>query len=88
MATVQGVVTEIEEAVAIIKRTENVVLHNGLVTSICGKIKTIKNFGAGQASSLYDAVDGFDPAMRELLVAAIDARLGGGFSARGASFTS
>ena len=80
---------EIREASEIINgRTRNDAVKRGIVSSICGKIKTIKAFGLGQANELYNAVDTFDPEVKELLVAAIDARLGNGLSARGTSFTS
>ena len=87
MATVEGVIAEIKDMAAIIaKRPDNVGLMNGLVASVCGKIKTIKSFGTGQANQLYEAIEGIHFG-KDQLTKTIDDRLGGGLTARGCTFT-
>ena len=62
MASVEGVVCEINETCTTIKnRTDNVGLQRGRVNSLYGKIKTVKAFGTSQATQLYDAIEGFEP---------------------------
>ena len=78
MAYLSDVKSELTDAAGVIKLRADGDFALGMVQSICAKIKSITQWGPGPAHTLYKHIDELDLPARhaEVLVAAIDARMG------------